>query len=99
MTMTRAEINAFGEAIKAQLLDDDADVLVLISALQPSTECDEQSCTAMIEGWDGNEIVSFTGHAIALEDAIWLARGKLRAAREKHAAEKAKAAKPKEINP
>lgn len=83
--MDRAEINAFGEAIKAHLLDGDGAVLIEVGAVAPTPDCDDPSCLATVKGNVGKEAQSFTGHAIALTDAIWLARGKLRDARSKHA--------------
>lgn len=95
--MTREEINAFADAVKSQLLHSDAAILVQVGAYPPSIECDEKSCTATIEAVVGRKTLSFTGHAIDLNNAIWLARGKLRVAREKHAAAKALGRTPNEI--
>lgn len=83
--MTRDEINAFGDRIKAQLLDGDGALLVDIGAQAPTPDCRVASCTVTICGYVGKVDQDFTGNAIDLEDAIWLARGKLRDARAAHA--------------
>ena len=86
MGITRAEINAFGDAVKAELLAGDDAIIIRVGALPPSVDLDIASCTATVEGKVGKATESFTGHAVALTDAIWIARGRLREAREKHSA-------------
>ncbi len=89
--LTRTEMGAFGERVTELLLDGDDAVLVDVGALAPSTDCDFASCTATIVGHVGKQAHKFTGNALHLEDAVRLARGKLRDARKRHAAELAKA--------
>jgi len=84
--MTHDEINAFGEAIKRELLDGDEDILVSIAAHATDVDTGEPSCKATVSGNVGKVGMEFTSHAIHLADAIRLARGKLRAARLKHQA-------------
>lgn len=94
--MNRDEINAFGAAVKAALLDGDDAILIEVGAVPPVVDCHLASCTATVSGIVGKASQSFTSNAVSLNDAIWLARGKLREARAKHeaalAAAKAKAA-------
>lgn len=93
--MTREEINAFGDSIQGMLLADDEAILIDVGALPPVVDCHLASCTATVAGMVGKVSQSFTGNAVSLNDAIWLARGKLRAARVKHEAALAEAkAKP-----
>ena len=91
--MTRDEINAFGERITAELLEGDRAVLVMVGAHAPSADCPITSAVAVVRGGVGSpEGQDFTGNAIALHDAILIARGKLRDARA--AFERAKAKEP-----
>jgi hypothetical protein len=82
--MTRDEINAFGDAIKAALLEGDDAILIEVGAVRPVLDCHLASCTATVSGMVGKASQSFTGNAVTLNDAIWIARGKLRDARAKH---------------
>lgn len=93
--MTRDEINAFGERIKALLLDGDDAILTEVGARAATPDCDEVSALATVQGMVGKQSQSFTGNGMDLESAIWLARGKLRDARASYtrALEKAKADK------
>ena len=84
--MTRDEINAFGTAVKAALLDGDDAILIDVGAVPPVVDCHVASCTATVSGMVGKASQSFTGNAVTLNDAIWIARGKLREARAKHEA-------------
>lgn len=83
--MTRDEINAFGDAVKAALLDGDDAILIEVGAVPPVVDCHLATCIATVSGMVGKASQSFTGNAVSLNDAIWLARGKLRDARAKHA--------------
>ncbi|CAB4140117.1 hypothetical protein UFOVP407_26 [uncultured Caudovirales phage] len=89
--MDAKEINAFGERLQSFLLEGDAALLIEIGAEPPSTDCHLPTCTARIAGHVGKQRHEFTGHAVHLENAVRLARGKLRAAREKLAKELAEA--------
>lgn len=82
--MTRDAINAFGDVVKAALLDGDHAILISVGARVASVDCDLTSCTATIEGGVGKETKAFTGNAVNLNDAIWIARGKLREDRSRH---------------
>lgn len=84
MNITRAEINAFAKAVNASLLEGDEAIIIRVGVLPPSVDLDLASCTATVEGKVGKATESYTGHAVALNDAIWIARGKLREARAKH---------------
>ncbi|MGN6290363.1 MAG: hypothetical protein ACTHNA_14005 [Sphingopyxis terrae] len=84
--LTREEINAFGDAIKAALLDGDDAILIEVGAVPPVVDCHLATCTATVSGMVGKLSQSFTSNAVSLTDAIWLARGKLREARKKHEA-------------
>jgi hypothetical protein len=97
MMMDRKEINAFGDRIKALLLDGDEAVLTAVGARSVTPDCDEVSALATVRGMVGKQSQEFTGNGMDLESAIWLARGKLRDARAAHARalEKAKADKQK----
>lgn len=89
--MTPEEINAFGEAIKAQMLDGDGAIVIAVGAVPPTPDCRVASVTATIWGHVGKVDQSFTSNALRLADAISLARGKLRDAREAHRKASAKA--------
>lgn len=84
--MTRDEINAFGAAIQSHLLDGDQAIILDVGARSADVDCDLASCTATVAGYVGKTQERFTGHAVYLHDAILLARGKLRYARDRHAA-------------
>lgn len=81
--MTRDEINAFGAVIQSKLLDGDGAILTAVGAMPPSTDCHVSTCLATVEGAVGHEVLSFTSTSVTLDDAIHLARGKLRDARAK----------------
>lgn len=82
----RALINALGQSLQALRLDDEAQVLVSIAANAPGPDTRDGSITVTIRsGAD-----TATSEAVYLDDAIHLARGKLRAAAKKRADEKAK---------
>ena len=81
-----ALINSLGKSLQALRLDDEAQVLVSIAANAPNPDT-----------WDGSISVTIasgpdtaTSEAVALADAILLARGKLKDMAKKRAAEKAK---------
>lgn len=90
--MTRDEINAFGDRIKAHLLDGDSAIVIAVGAYAPSPDCRVNSVTATIRGSVGKADQAFEGHAIDLDSALLIARGKLRDARAAH--ERAKPTRP-----
>lgn len=83
--MTRDEINAFGDRIKAHLLDGDSAIIIAVGAYPPSPDCRVDSVVATIRGGVGKADQTFEGHAIDLDSALMIARGKLRDARAAHA--------------
>jgi hypothetical protein len=94
--MTRNEINAFGDAIKARLLGDESAILVAIGAAAPSPDCRVTSALATVVGRVGKVDQSFTSNALNLDDAISLARGKLADARTAFERAKDKAKNPEQ---
>ena len=80
--MTRDEINEFGARITAHLLEGDRAVLVAVGVHAPTEGCPISSALATVRArvGEGPE-QEFTGNALALEDAVLIARGKLRDAR------------------
>lgn len=82
--MTRDEINAFGEAVKVQMLDGEDAIVIAVGAVAPSPDCRVTTVTATIWGNVGKVDQTFTGNALHLDDAIAIARGKLRDARAAH---------------
>lgn len=83
----RALINALGQSLQALRLPDETQLLVSIAANGPSADTPGGHMTVTIRsGAD-----TATSDAVALDDAICLARGKLRAAAKKREDEKAEA--------
>lgn len=86
-----SEINAVGKALQDLLADDEDALIVGVGAVQQNADLDEKSCIVSITGLVGGERKTFTGNAIALLDSAWIARGKLRIAREAAAKKRAEA--------
>lgn len=84
--MDRTSINAIGDLLKTIRAPDEAGVVVSLGAHAGSDAAPDGSITATITR--GNDIA--TGHAVALQDALWIARMKLNDMAAKREAEKAK---------
>lgn len=72
--MTRDEINAIGVMLKGLREDGDGRVVVSFASFGPDADCSNGSIMVGIQR--GRDEV--TGHAVALADALSIARGKVR---------------------